>query len=428
MALSGRAFVVALLAVLAVLAIRSPVTIAVVDGLLLAAIAADVLLAVPVRQLTIKRAGDTRVRLGEQATVTTTVVNTGHRTLTAQLRDAWPPSAAARPERATLRVPPGGQGQLVMSVTPERHGDCVTSLVTIRSFGPLGLAARQRGQHVPWTVRALPPFPSRRHLPGKLAQLRELDGQHRAALPGQGSEFDSLREYVLGDDVRSIDWRSTARRREVLVRTWRPERDRRIVFVLDTGRTAAGRVGDPGYPRLDAAMDAVQLLTALASQAGDRIDLIAVDQRIRSRVLAPPRTTALATVTESMAALEAELTETDWRLVAATVLALARRRCLVVLLTDLNPAIALPEVGALLARHELLIGAVADPRIAELAAGRGDAASVYSAAAAAHFSAERVQLTAQLNRLGATVVDAPPDRIAPALADAYLALKSRGRL
>ncbi|HTR92277.1 MAG TPA: DUF58 domain-containing protein [Trebonia sp.] len=426
MALSGRAFAVALLAVLVVLAVRSAVTIAVIDGLLLTAIVADVLLAVPVSELRVTRAGDTRVRLGEQATVITTVVNTGRRPLNAQVRDAWPPSARARPYRAVLQVPPGGSGDLIMTVSPERQGDCAADRVTIRSFGPLGLAARQRGQLLPWTVRALPPFPSRKHLPGKLAHLRELDGQHRAALPGAGSEFDSLREYVIGDDVRSVDWRSTARRGEVLVRTWRPERDRRIVFLLDTGRAAAGRVA--GYPRLDAAMDAVQLLTALASQAGDRIDLIAVDQRIRSRVLAPARTTALATVTGAMATLRPELAETDWRLAAATVLALARRRCLVVLLTDLNPALALPELGALLARHELLIGAVTDPRITELAAGREDAASVYAAAAATHFAEERVRLTAQLNRLGATVVDAPPDRIAPALADAYLTLKSRGRL
>ena len=61
-----------------------------------------------------------------------------------------------------------------------------------------------------------------------------------------GSKPDELREYVIGDDVRSIDWRATARRADVVVRTWRPERDRRVVIVLDTGRTSAGRVGvDP---------------------------------------------------------------------------------------------------------------------------------------------------------------------------------------
>jgi uncharacterized protein (DUF58 family) len=435
-ALSGRAAAVALACALVVLAVRSTATVLVTDGLLLACIVADLLLAVPVRALRLARDGDTRVRLGETATVTVSLANMSGRTLRAQVRDAWPPSAHALPARSPLRVPGGGTGSVTVTVRPARHGDCVADRVTIRSFGPLGLAARQRGQLLPWTVRALPPFHSRRHLPSKLAQLRELDGQHKAVRPGQGSEFDSLRSYVTGDDVRSIDWRSTARRREVTVRTWRPERDRRIVFVLDTGRTAAGRVatgsGGPesaGYPRLDAFMDAVQLLTALASKAGDRIDLIAADSAIRGRVLAPPRTTALAVVTDALASLQASLTETDWRLAVAAVLTHARRRCLVVLLTDLNFSVdLLPALRALTARHELLVGAVADPRLGELAAGRGDAASVYTAAAAARASGQRSSVSAQLTRLGATVVDAPPDRLPAALADAYLTLKARGRL
>ncbi|EUA24282.1 hypothetical protein I552_3330 [Mycobacterium xenopi 3993] len=108
---------------------------------------------------------------------------------------------------------------------------------------------------------------------------------------GHGTEFDSLREYVVGDDVRSIDWRATARRADVVVRTWRPERDRRVVIVLDTGRTAAGRVGfdptarDPsGWPRLDWSIDAALLLAALASRAGDHVDFLAHDRLARAAV------------------------------------------------------------------------------------------------------------------------------------------------
>jgi uncharacterized protein (DUF58 family) len=184
-----------------------------------------------------------------------------------------------------------------------------------------------------------------------------------------------------------------------------------------------------GYPRLDAAMEAVQLVTALASQAGDRVDLIAADHQVRARVLAPSRTTALATITDALATLDADLSETDWRLAVATVLATARQRCLVVLLTDLNPSVALAaELQAVTRRHELLVGAVADPRLALLAAGRGDATAVYVAAAASRAMAERARVAAQLTRLGATVVDAPPDRLPPALADAYLTLKARGKL
>jgi len=425
-ALTGRAATLALLGALAIATARFEIIVVIVDGLLITAIAADVLLAAPVRSLRLSRGGDTRVRLGETATITLTILNPG-RALAGQVRDAWPPSAGAEPARMDVTVPSGGQASLSLSLTPARRGDCVADRVTIRSVGPLGLAGRQRSVRVPWTVRALPPFRSRRHLPGKLAQLRELDGQHRAVRPGQGSEFDSLREYVIGDDVRSIDWRSTARRHEVLVRTWRPERDRRIVMVLDTGRTSAGRVA--GYPRLDAAMDAVQLLTALASRAGDRVDLIAADRVLRTRVLAPPRNSALASVTDAMASLEPELTESDGRLLASTVLTHARRRCLVVLFTDLNASVSLlPEFHMVAARHELLVGAVADPAVATLAAARSDAASVYGAAAASRARLERERVAGELVRLGATVVDAPPESLPSALADAYLSLKGAGRL
>src|SRR5206468_12051806 len=128
--------------------------------------------------------------------------------------------------------PDGGQVSLATRLWPSRGGDKAAATVPIRSLGPFGLVARQGRRSDPWTVRVLPPFRSRRHLPEKMSRLRQLDGQHRALLRGQGSEFDSLREYVIGDDVRSIDWRAAARRGDVMVRTWRPERDRRILIVL----------------------------------------------------------------------------------------------------------------------------------------------------------------------------------------------------
>ena len=215
-----------------------------------------------------------------------------------------------------------------------------------------------------------------------------------------------------------------------MVRTWRPERDRRILIVLDTGRTAAGRVA--GVPRLDTSMDAALLLAALAVRAGDRVDLIAVDRRVRARVLGAGRSEVLPALTSAMAGLDAELIEADAGLMAATVLGIARQRSLVVLLTDLNPAVIeeglLLRIPVLAARHRLLVAAVADPRLAEMAAERGDAAAIYDAAAAERARSERARVSALLRRLGVEVVDAPPDRLPAALADAYLSLKAAGRL
>jgi uncharacterized protein (DUF58 family) len=430
MALTGRAALAALAGAALILAFRAPPLIIGVNALLVVAIAADLALAAPIRPLRFTRSGDNRCLLGERASVGLTVENPCPRSLRAVIRDAWQPSAGAVPPHVRVHVPARGRAWLTTSLVPDRRGDKAAAAVTVRSIGPLGLAARQ-GQHAaPWTVRVLPPFGSRRHLPEKLSRLRQLDGQHRGLLRGQGSEFDSLREYVIGDDVRSIDWRATARRDDVMVRTWRPERDRRILVVLDTGRTSAGRVA--GIPRLDTSMDATLLLTALASRAGDRVDFLAFDRRVRARVVGASRSAVLASVTEAMAPIEPELVETDAAALASAALTTARHRSLIVLLTDLNPAAVedglLPRLPLLAARNQVLVAAVADPALARMAAGRDGNGQVYDAAAAEQARSGRQWVSALLQRHGAQVVDAPPDRLPSLLADAYLELKAAGRL
>jgi uncharacterized protein (DUF58 family) len=430
MILTGRAALAALAGGLVVLVFRTGLALLIVDLVILGAIIADLVLAASLRTLSVARSGEAKIHLGQPGTISLTIVNNGTRRLHGIVRDGWRPSAGAQPARSAVSVPGGRRVTAITTLTPERRGDVAAGPVTVRSLGPLGLAGRQRNLQAPWTVRVLPPFLSRKHLPEKLAKLRELDGQHKSMIRGQGSEFDSLRPYVLGDDVRSIDWRSSARRADVLVRTWRPERDRRIVIVLDTGRGSAGRVG--GIPRLDASMDAALLLAALAVRAGDRVDLIAADRRVRARVVGVGRNEVLAAITNEMAILEADLIEPDIKLMAASVLGIARQRCLVVLMTDLNPAAIeqglLPHVQLLSSRHKVLVAAVADPKIAEMAADRGDPTAVYNAAAAVRTQAARTQVSALLRRHGVEIVDAPPDRLPPALADAYLSLKAAGRL
>ncbi|MFD4570315.1 DUF58 domain-containing protein [Streptomyces sp. NPDC058475] len=436
MALTGRAALLAALGTLpigiwepswtGILAVNAPIALA---------CACDAALAAPVRRLGLTRSGDTSVRLGETADVTLTVTNPSGRPLRARLRDAWPPSSwepgtEVAASRHRLTVPAGERRRLTTRLRPTRRGDRQADRITIRSYGPLGLFARQGSHKVPWTVRVLPPFTSRKHLPSKLARLRELDGRTSVLTRGEGTEFDSLREYVPGDDTRSIDWRATARRTTVAVRTWRPERDRHILLVLDTGRTSAGRVGDA--PRLDASMDAALLLAALAARAGDRVDLLAYDRRVRALVQGRAAGEVLPSLVNAMANLEPELVETDARGLTATALRTAPRRSLIVLLTSLDAAPIeeglLPVLPLLTQRHTVLVASVADPHIARMAKARGNTEAVYEAAAAAQAQTERHRTAEQLQRHGVTVVDATPDELAPALADAYLALKAAGRL
>jgi uncharacterized protein (DUF58 family) len=430
MALTGRAPLLALLGILPVAILPSGWTVLAVVLLLVVLCLADVLLAPPVSGLRLSRSGATGCRLGTAAEVHLSVVNTGPRTARGASRDAWVPSAGATPKVQPLLVPPGERRVLTTTLLPTRRGDRYPSRVTVRCVGPLGIAARQGRHVVPWRLRVQPPFTSRKFLPERLARLRQLDGLVAARVRGQGTEFDTLRDYVDGDDVRSIDWRATARRQEVVVRTWRPERDRRLLLVLDTSRTSAGRVGD--VPRLDAALDAALLLTALATRAGDHVDLLALDREIRAAVQDVGRNEVLARMVDAMSGLEPALVESDGRRVVSEVLRRARRRSLVVLFTTLDRAALdeglLPSLPSLTSRHIVVLASVGDPRVEEMALGRGDVVSVYDAAAAERHRDERRRTTALLRRRGVEVVDAPPDSFAPAVADAYLGLKSAGRL
>ena len=440
MIVTGRTALLALLCVLPVAASPWPATLFwAALFIVLFLVGVDIALAASPRALQFGRAGDTAARLGQSAEAVLTVTNMGRRRFKGQIRDAWPPSARAEPRANNVDILGGQQESLSTRLRPTRRGDQHAAVVTARSIGPLRLAGRQSSHRVPWQVRILPPFLSRKHLPSRLAKLREIDGLLPVLIRGQGTEFDSLREYVIGDDVRSIDWRATARRADVVVRTWRPERDRRVVLVLDTGRTSAGRVGvdptagDPrGWPRLDWSMDAALLLAALASRAGDHVDFLAHDRAVRAQVYNASRTEVLAQLVDAMAPLQPALIESDATAMVAAIQRRTRRRALVVLLTDLNASALdeglMPVLPQLSAKHQVIVAAVSDPRVDLLAAGRSDAAQVYDAAAAERSRNDRHAIASRLRRSGVDVVDAPPEELAPALADRYLAMKAAGKL
>ncbi|MDT4945880.1 MAG: hypothetical protein QOH14_2613 [Pseudonocardiales bacterium] len=427
MALTGRLIALAALGLL-VAAVSAAAALA-FAGVLALLVVLDLLLAARIADLRLAREPSAPVRLGELGETTLRIGNDGRRPLRAIVRDAWVPSAGATPRLQPVAVRPGERRTLGTALRPTRRGDRIAAQVTVRSFGPLGVAARQRRLAVPGALRVLPAFGSRRFLPEKLSRLRQIDGAVLVRRRGQGSEFDSLRTYVIGDDVRAIDWRATARSRDVVVRTWRPERDRHIVLAIDTGRTSAARLGDE--PRLDAALDACLLLGAVASRAGDRVALVAADIAVRGRLAATGGRDVLPKLVAALTPLEPALVETDPQLLAAEVLRQVPKRSLVVLFSALDTAAdtgLLPAARALAARHELVVASVADPSVAALAAARGDAADVYTAAAAELSAAARRAVSEQLLKLGATVVDSPADVFASHVTDAYLDLKAAGRL
>ena len=390
----------------------------------------DLTLAGSPRQIALSRILPSRVRLGESVTSDLYLTNTGSRRLNMMVRDAWQPSAGAGNNRTPLVVPPGERRLVSLQLTPHRRGERRVDEVTVRSFGPLGLWARQVTLQAPGLIRVLPPFNARKHLPSRLTRLKELDGRTSLLVRGQGTEFDSLREYVRGDDVRSIDWRATARHNDVMVRTWRPERDRRVIILIDSGRTSAARIDDE--PRLDTAFEASLLLAALASKAGDHVDFVAYDRRVRGRVQGAQGAELLSRMVDTMALIEPELIETDWSAVPGQVRALTSRRALVVLITSIDAAGAssalLSVLPQLTRRNTVLVASVTDPTTLEATRPRGNREEIYRAAAAERALLDVARVSAAIRRQGAEVVTGSPADLPPALADRYIALKAAGRL
>jgi len=404
---------------------------AVVGGwVLLCAVAAvvDVAVAADPRAVEITRRLPERALRDQPVHAELRIRNLGARLLRAQVRDAWQPTAGAPEGRARMVVPPGERRAAPLPLLPRRRGEIRSAFAVVRSAGPLGLSGRQATIEAPGRMRVLPPFTSRRHLPSRLARLRELDGNTSLQVRGQGTEFDSLREYVRGDDVRSIDWRATARAGTTMLRTWRPERDRHVVIVIDTGRTAAARVGDGA--RLDAAMEAALLLSALAARAGDHVHLVMFDRVPRARVTRVDGAQLLPALVDAMAPVEPQLIDTDWDAAFAQVRQLTVRPALVVLLTAHDDPEAargfLASLPAVAARSRLLVATATDGPGDE--PDRTDAASVYAAAAVERARHDATRVRDAVVRAGGDAVSASADDLPPLVADRYLALKAAGRL
>jgi len=430
MAITGRVPLLLLLGVVAVVLRPEASTVWLWLLVVLVLVGADLLLAPATQLVGVERRPVGRVRAGQETVSVVALENLAQRRVHLEVRDAWQPSAGARDNRHRVRLAAGGRTVLETTLRPVRRGELHAFGVTVRSYGPLGLAARQRTLDVAGSLRAVPPFESRKHLPSRLARLRDLDGRSAVRVRGQGTEFDSLREYVRGDDVRSIDWRASARSRGVVVRTWQPERDRRVVLVLDTSRVAAARVDD--VPRLDSAMEAALLLTALAARAGDRVDVVAGDRRVRTRLRLAGARDATSRLEDAMSGLQPEIAEADWDALAGAVQSLGRQRALVVLLTPLEPSAVeeglLPVLPVLVSHHRVVLASVRDPELERMAAAREGLDEVYAAAAAEQTLARRRATADLLGTLGVDVIDVPAEALPPALADHCLALKARGLL
>jgi uncharacterized protein (DUF58 family) len=404
----------------------------VVNGALLTVAVMDAFLAPAPRRIVVERRLPAGVSLGGEAELGWTVRNTTGRPVRVMVADELAPSWRASTRRVGGRVP--GRGRLVVTVRlrPARRGRFRPRRMVVRVEGPLGLGARQATRQLPGELRVFPSFRSKEEAELRIRKARMLEiGLRSARGRGGGTEFDQLRDYGIDDEFRRIDWAATARSGKPIVRTYRSERNQTVLVLLDNGRVMAGRVD--GVPRVEHAMDAAMALTTVANGLGDRCGLVAFDREVRAVV--PPRhgRGQLGRVVEALYDLEPALVESDYAGAFTETLGRFRRRTMLVILTDLAEHSVnewlVPALPLIVREHLVVVAGVADPDVVRWShADAEDSASVYRQAAAIGALEDRRRVVARLRGLGATVVDARPGKLAPALADTYLDIKATGRL
>ncbi len=324
--------------------------------------------------------------------------------------------------------PSEADGGLDAVITARRRGRHRLPPVVVRAVGPLRLASTQHDVGTEEHVLVYPDLPAAQRVAESVirGRFRETGQMPRGPL-GLGTEFESIRDYQPDDDIRLVNWRATARMGRPMSNRHRTDRDRDIVFAIDAGRLMAAPLGD--LTRLDAAIDAVAVVAAVADAVGDRCGVVIFKDRVVQQV--PPRRSGGERVLRTV--FDIEPGDTDSNYEAAFRAVAAGKRALVLLFTDLideaAAAAMLAEVPVLLRRNAVIVAGAADTDLAAAVSIDPDTPfDVYRAVAAFDLLDARARVAARLRRAGADVVEAPPGQLGVACTAAYLRAKELNRL
>ncbi|MBX3442650.1 MAG: DUF58 domain-containing protein [Planctomyces sp.] len=328
--------------------------------------------------------------------------------------------------------PPAGL-EVRFDLHAKRRGNATIESVWVRYPGPLGLIAWNVRREVERRIAVAPNILPARRMALRCAQDRHFyAGLKIERYRGDGSEFDSLRDFTVGDELRTVHWRATGRHRRVLSQQFRAERNHQVVVALDAGRLMSEPfVGD--VPRLDRAVAAALVLGFVSLKSGDRCGLFAFADRVRAWRKPVSGMAGFRALQQQTALIDYSRAETNFTLGLTSLTRKLSRRSLVVVLTDFVDSIAaelmVENLGRLARKHVVVFVTLRDPLLAAWAhAVPQDVLSLNRAITAASFQRERQTVLRRLERMGLHTIDAEPDRIGPEIINRYLDIKRREQI
>ncbi len=385
------------------------------------------------RDITVRREAPPAFSVGRAMPVTLTWRHGGPAPLVLRVReDVIPHIAIEGPVERHLVIPPGEVRREEIVVRPLSRGKGAGAALHVRVRGPLGLVWQQRQIALPWAVTVYPNLvgASMRALPTQSLRRREA-GLRNVRRIGEGRVFESMKEWVPGDDTRTIDWKATARRGKVMARQYEDERRQQVMVVIDAGRMLTAE--SDGVPRLEAVAEAALHLAYSVVSHDDDIGLMAFADEVQLFMTPARGRRALRAVLDGLAAIEGRLVEPNYPAAFAYLANRSRKRALTVLFTDVvdrtASAALLGQVGSLRPRHLPLAVTLRDAQLERVATARPQTgAAAYERAAAEELLLEREEALADMRSRGVLVLDVPAAAAARAVVDQYALLKRRAAI
>jgi uncharacterized protein (DUF58 family) len=402
-------------------------------GIVAVAALADAIALPTADDLTIERTMPTSIGIGDHATGEYVVHSRWGLRLRARLADDLPPAVGgSAPGEGELILPARGSARLTTQLTGMTRGRFSLGNVALRVRTPLGLVARRMRWAPDDAILVTPSVANVRRFRLLAIQHRLYEAGVRAVRQrGEGRSFASLREYVVGDDPRHIDWKATARRGKPITREFTIEQSQSVFCLIDSGRSMTQLAG--AYTRFEHALSAALVLTDVAASAGDRVGTLVFDDEVRTFVPAQRGQAALRAVRNALIPVRATLTEPDYAAAFRFLAARQRRRALIVFFTDVIDARAsralIAHVGRSAARHLVVVVALRNDAIIDAARPAAlEERSLYESAAAEELIAARAEAIERMRASGVTVLDVSPSGMTAAVVNRYLEIKARGAL
>lgn len=346
------------------------------------------------------------------------------------VHDLHPGGWAMRGLPRTLTLAADSVSTLRYHLQPATRGNFRFDGVQLRLHSPLRLWGQSRFAGVAQQVRVFPNFaPLAGFALFSAEQASRLVGAHIKRRRGEGTDFHQMREYRVGDSLRQIDWKATARARKLISREYQDEKNQQLLMVVDTGRRMLAHEG--GLSHFDRALDATLVVSYIALKRGDAVGLFTAGGE--QRWVAPQRGMgAIDTLLRASYDLQPVPVATDY-LAAATELALRqRRRALVMLVTNLRDEDIEDVLGAvrlLQRRHLVVVASLRERDLDEaLDVPVDDLRSAVGAASAARYIAQRAAAHDVLRNHRVTVLDVTCEQLPAALVEQYLSIKRSGLL